>query len=96
MRRPALQTFTPDCYAAMLGNEGARIAQSVNALSLSAAIVHASELIDRKIKSDRRVFRYFLTDIGVSLTLTVVELTANKIASIDVRGPLGFGRTPLL
>ena len=81
----------------MLGNEGARIAQSVNALTLSAAIVHASELIDRKIKSDRRVFRYFLTDIGVSLTLTVVELTAdNKIASIDVRGPLGFGRTPLL
>jgi hypothetical protein len=39
----------------MLGNEGARIAQSVNALTLSAAIVHASELIDRKIESDRRV-----------------------------------------
>ena len=77
MRRPELQMFTPDCYAAMLGNEGARIAQSVNALTLSAAIVHASELIDRQIESGRRVFRYLLTDIGVSLTLTV-ELTADN------------------
>ena len=59
MRRPELQMFTPDCYAAMLGNEGARIAQRLNAWSLSVAIVHASELIDRKIKSDRRVFSLF-------------------------------------
>jgi CubicO group peptidase (beta-lactamase class C family) len=83
MRRAPFQIFTPECYARILGNEGQRIAESLNAFSLPVAIIHSSELIEQKTENGRRVFRYLLTDIGSSITLTV-ELTAdNKIASIQ-------------
>ena len=94
MRKLDEQLFTPECHAAMLGEEGKRIAQRLNALSLPVAIIHSSELIDQKTENGRRAFRYLLTDIGVSLTVEVELTTDNKIASMILRGPLGFVRTP--
>ena len=78
------QLFTPECRAAMLGDEGKRIAQNLNALSLPVAVIHSSELIEQRTENERRVYRCLLTDIGSSLTLTV-ELTADgKIDSVKM------------
>ena len=71
MRKLDEQLFTADCRAAMLGDEGKRIAQSLNAFSLPVAIIHSSELIETRIENNGRLYRYLLTDIGSSLSLTV-------------------------
>jgi hypothetical protein len=78
------QLFTSDCRAAMLGSEGAPVAQGLNAFSLPVAIIHSSELIEQKIENDKRLYRYLLTDIGSSLSLTVKLTPDNKIASIQM------------
>ena len=84
MRKPDDQLFTPDCRAAMLGDDGKRIAQSLNAFSLPVAIIHSSEFVEQRIQNKRRVYRYLLTDIGGSLSLTVQLTTDNKISSIQL------------
>ena len=78
------QLFTPECIAAMLGGEGQRIAQNLNAFSLPVAIIHSSELIEQKTENQRRVYRYLLTDIGSSLTFTIEVTADNKIAAIQM------------
>ena len=84
MRKLDERLFTPDCRAVLLGEEGKRIAQSLNAFSLPVAIIHSSELIEQKTENNRRFYRYLLTDIGGSLSLTVQLTTDNKIASIQL------------
>lgn len=78
------QLFTPECRAVLLGDEGTRVAQSLNALSLPVAIIHSSELIEHKTENSLRFYRYLLTDIGGSLSVTVQLTTDNKIASIQL------------
>jgi hypothetical protein len=78
------QLFTPDCLAAMLGEDGMRIALRLHAFSLPVAIIHSSELIEQKIENNLRLYRYLLTDIGSSLSLTVQLTPDNKIASLKV------------
>jgi hypothetical protein len=68
----------------MLGDEGALVAQRLNAFSLPVAIIQSSELMEQKVENDRRLYRYLLTDIGSSRSLTVQLTTDNKIASIQV------------
>ena len=87
MRRLDEQLFTPDCRAAMMGEEGKRIAQSLNAFSLPVANVHSSELIERKIQNNGTLYRLLLTDIGSSVSLTIRLTTDNKIASIQIVSP---------
>ena len=84
MRKLDEELFTPDCRAAMLGDEGAPVAQALNAFSLPVAIIHSSELIEQKTEHNGRLYRYLLTDIGGSLSLTVRLTTDNKIASIQL------------
>jgi hypothetical protein len=82
--KPDEQLFTPDYRAAILGDEGKRIALSLNAFSLPVAIIHSSELIEQRTANNRRLYRYLLTDIGSSLSLTVQLTPDNKIASLKV------------
>ncbi|HEU0251901.1 MAG TPA: serine hydrolase, partial [Pyrinomonadaceae bacterium] len=84
MRKLDEQLFTPDCRAAMLGDQGASVAQSLNAFSLPVAIIHSSELIEQKTVVSRRQYRYLLTDISSSLSLTVQLTNDNKLASIQM------------
>jgi hypothetical protein len=84
MRKPDEELFTPDCRAAMLGDEGKQIARSLNAFSLPVAIIHSSELIETGIQSHQRLYRYLLTDIGGSASLTAQLTTDNKIASLQL------------
>jgi hypothetical protein len=48
------------------------------------AIIHSSELIERKTESDLRVYRYLLTDIGRSAVCTVKLTPDDKVASIEL------------
>ena len=64
--------------------ENKQIAQSLKAFSLPVAIIHSSELIDRKTENNLRVYRYLLTDIGRSAICTVKLTPDDKIASVQL------------
>ena len=68
----------------MHSDENKQIAQSLNAFSLPVAIIHSSELIDRKTENNLRVYRYLLTDIGRSAICTVKLTPDDKIASLQL------------
>ena len=63
---------------AMMGNK------QFNVFSLPAAIIHSSELIDRKTENNLRVYRYLLTDLNRSAICTVKLTPDDKIASIQL------------
>lgn len=63
---------------AMMGNK------QFNVFSLPAAIIHSSELIDRKTENNLRVYRYLLTDIDRSAICTVKLKPDDTIASIQL------------
>jgi len=83
-RKLAHQWFTPECLAAMFGDDGIRIALRLNAFSLPVAIIHSSELIEQRIENNQRLYRYLLTDLGSSLSLTVLLTADSKIASLKM------------
>jgi CubicO group peptidase (beta-lactamase class C family) len=60
------------------------IAESLNAFSLPAAIIHSSEVIERKSENNLRVNRFLLTDIGRSAICTVKLTPDDKIASLEI------------
>ncbi len=63
---------------AMMGNK------QFNVFSLPAAIIHSSELIERKTENDLRVYRYLLTDIGHSAICTVKLAPDDTVTSIQL------------
>ena len=65
-------------------DENREVAQSLSAFTLPAAIIHSSELIERKTENNLRVYRYLLTDIGRSAICTVKLTPDDKIASIEL------------
>jgi len=73
--------FTPDVRATIPAKG---IRESLNAFSLPAAIIHSSELVERRTENNLRVFRYLLTDIGRSLSCTVKLTPDDKIAALEV------------
>ena len=52
--------------------------------SLPVAIIHSSELIERKTENNLRVYRYLLTDIGRSAICTVKLKPDDTVASIEL------------
>lgn len=68
----------------MHSDENKEVAQSLNAFSLPVAIIHSSELIERKTENNLRVYRYLLTDIGRSAICTVKLTPDDKIASLQL------------
>lgn len=69
----------------VMGKDGRKeITQRLNAFSLPAAIIHSSELIERKTENSLRVNRYLLTDIGRSAICTVKLTPDDKITSIEL------------
>ena len=49
-------------------------------LSLPVAIIHLSELVERREENDSRVYRYLLIDMGRTLSCTVKLTRDDKIA----------------
>jgi CubicO group peptidase (beta-lactamase class C family) len=78
------QLFTADGAAAIQGDRGKQIRQSLNAFSLPVAIIHSSELVEQRTENNVRVYRYLLTDIGRSLMLTIKLTQDDKVSSIEV------------
>jgi len=74
------QLFTADARAGM----GKELQQRLNAFSLPVAIIHSSELVERRTEGNARVYRYLLTDIGRSLLCTVKLTPDDRISSIEV------------
>ena len=64
--------------------ENKKLAQDLKPFSLPVAIIHSSELIDRKTENNLRVYRYLLTDIGRSAICTVKLTPDDKIASLQL------------
>ena len=75
------QFFTPDARARIPAK---LIRDSLNAFSLPVAIIHSSELVERRTEKNLRVYRYLLTDIGRSLSCTVKLTSDDKIAALEV------------
>ena len=75
------QLFTPEQRAT---NQDKRIRESLNVFSLPVAIIHSSELVERRTEGNMRVYRYLLTDLGRSLSCTVKLTADDKIAALEV------------
>lgn len=78
------QLFTPEGRAVLLGSGGKQMQQRLNAFSLPVAIIHSSELVERKNENNLRVYRYLLTDIGSSLSCTIKLTPDDKVTSIEL------------
>src|SRR6185436_18266021 len=79
------ELLTAEGRAMMLGNQ--EMQRSLNAFSLPVAIIHSSELVEQRSENDLRVYRYLLTDIGLSLLCTIKLRVDDKIASLAVGKP---------
>lgn len=70
---------------AMHSEKSNQTARSLNAFSLPVAIIHSSELIERKTENNLRIYRYLLTDIGSSAICTVKLTPDDKLASVELQ-----------
>jgi CubicO group peptidase (beta-lactamase class C family) len=76
--------FTPEARAKIFPDEAKHIGEMLNSLSLPSAVIHTNELIERREENDLRVYRYSLTDLGVSLFCTIKLMKDDKIASLQL------------
>jgi hypothetical protein len=76
--------FTPQFYAGLSRGQGKPLSDSLNSLSLPVAIIHLSELVERRDENDLRVYRYLLIDIDKTLSCTVKVTRDERIASLEL------------
>lgn len=77
--------FTPELRTKMFPVRAKQIGETLDSLSLPVAIIHTSELIERRDENGRRVYRYLLTDIGKTLWCEVELTKEDKIAGLEIR-----------
>ena len=68
----------------MFPRRAKQIGELLGSLSLPVAIIHLSELVERRDESGLRVYRYLLTDIGKTLSCTVKLTKDEKIAGLEL------------
>jgi hypothetical protein len=78
------ESFTAEARSAMTVDRVKTIRKDLESLSLPVAVIHLSELVERRDEKNLRVFRYLLTDIGQTLECTVKVTKDDKIAALDV------------
>ena len=76
--------FTPELQAEMFPRRATQIGELLGSLSLPVAIIHLSELVERRDERGLRVYRYLLTDIGKTLSCTVKLTKDEKIAGLEL------------
>lgn len=74
--------FTPEARAKMFPEQAKQFGESLNSLSLPVAIIYTNELIGRREESGLRIYRYVMTDLGITLFCTVKLTKDDKIASL--------------
>jgi len=77
--------FTPELQAEMFPGRAKQIGDALSSLSLPVAVIHLSELVERRDENGLRIYRYLLTDIGKTLSCTVKLTKEDKIAGIELR-----------
>jgi CubicO group peptidase (beta-lactamase class C family) len=78
------QLFTADTRAVIAGSHGKQMQQSLNSFNLPVAVIHTSELVERKVENNVRVYRYLLTDVGRSLLCDIKLTPDDKVSSIQL------------
>ena len=76
--------FTPGARAAMLPQTVSQNSESLNSLSLPAAVISSLELVSRKEKGELRVYRYLIIDLSQTLICTIELTRDDKIAGLQV------------
>ena len=76
--------FTPELQAEMFPQRAKQTSELLGSLSLPVAIIHLSELVERRDESALRVYRYLLTDIGKTLSCTVKLTKDEQIAGLEL------------
>lgn len=79
-----LELFTPQFHEQLLQGKGKEISDRLNSLSVPVALIHLSELVERRDENDLRVYRYLMIDIGGTLSCTVKLTKDDRIASIEL------------
>jgi CubicO group peptidase (beta-lactamase class C family) len=79
---PAL--FTPEFHAQLVQGKAQQLGNSLYSLSLPVAVIHLSELVERRDEGELRVYRYLLIDLGRTLSWTVKLTKDGRIASIEL------------
>ena len=77
--------FTPAASAAMLPQRVGHISESLNSLSLPAAVISSIELVSRREEGEFRAYRYLLIDISQTLICTIKLTKDDKIADLQVQ-----------
>ena len=78
------ELFTPEFRAEVFPNRAEKLGETLNSLSLPVAVIHLSELVERRDENNLRVFHYLLTDIGKTLSCTVKLTKDDKIAALEI------------
>jgi CubicO group peptidase (beta-lactamase class C family) len=78
------EPFTPEFLARLSPGRVKQLTERLNSLSLPVAIIHLSELVERREENDLRVHRYLLIDIRRTLSCTVKLTKDDKIAGLEL------------
>lgn len=78
------EIFTPEFRAKFFPEHAREISGSLISLSLPVAVIHLSELVERRDEGNLRLYRYLLTDMARTLSCTVKLTTDDKIASLEL------------
>ena len=76
------EIFTTDFQAQLFPTQARQLGETLRTLSLPVAVIHLSELINRRDDGNVRTFTYRLTDIGQTLICTVTVTRDDKIAAL--------------
>ena len=78
------EVFTPEFRAEVFPNRAKQLGETLNSLSLPVAVIHLSELVERRNEDNLRVYRYLLVDIGKTLSCTVKLTKDDRIAGLEI------------
>lgn len=82
--KPNANLFTPEFGAQLFPARANQIGELLRALTLPAAIVNSSELLERREQNNQRTYRYLLTDMARTLECTATLTTDDKIAALEL------------
>lgn len=82
--RPDKSLFTSDFQTRFFPIAANKLGETLRTLSLPVAVIHLSELVERRTDQNLRLYKYELTDIGKTLVCTLKLTDDDKIASLEL------------
>ncbi len=78
------EVFTPALRGEVFPERAKQLGKMLDSLSVPDAVIHTSELVERRDETDLRVYRYLLHDMASTLSCTVKLTRDNKIAALEI------------